>query len=159
MSSTDTRTPDELQALLSTIYCANKDGSFACTFSASLSEQLERGRTLSDKQLAILDKLYAEASTPCPLPTGERVGKPGQRLSARLTLVAVKLFEGNYGERTMATYQDAAGNTLVHWTARVDAEVGQAVDCRFTVKGYTAFAGVRQTLVTRLAVAKTARAA
>lgn len=142
---------------LNAIYTASLPTTFPAKFSASVLEQLERGRTLSDKQLALVAKLYAEATEACALPEGQNLGAPGQRLVVRLVCTASRRFEaGNAPPRYINTYITHDGmSTLVHWTGSA-CEVGAAGTYKVTVKKYSVFQGVRQTIVTRVAQEKQA---
>lgn len=140
------------KAKLQAVADAALPGTFPAKFAASLFGQIGRGKDLSDKQLACLDRLYAEATTACPVPTGAYVGTVGTRMVCRARVADVRRFDSldDRAPRYMVTYLTATGDTLIHWTSRAP-DVAEATSLyRLTVKDHKVFRGEKQTIVTRV---------
>lgn len=87
-------------------------------------------------------------------PTGQHLGEVGKRDVFTLECTDVKsLGVGDYGERFLIKFRDAAGNCVVWFTGEggFDAKFGETYTVKATVKEHGEFGGVRQTVVSRLA--------
>lgn len=99
--------------------------------------------------------------------SNEHIGTVGERVH-ELTLIVVKFreFPSAYGTRIMAQYEDADGNSLIHWGAKYpedkdtgkDADVGDTVTASWTIKDHKEYKGRKQTLLTRPAKTKVQKA-
>lgn len=92
-------------------------------------------------------------------PEPQHVGTVGTRITLPLTLVTTRELEGDYGVKTLARFEDANGNTLT-WFASgtprfLERMNGSPVAIKFTVKKHEIYNGRAQTIITRVAPAKT----
>lgn len=108
------------------------------------------------------------------------VASPKKRLDLSLTLVSDYEYEGysysyyDNGTRHIYTFRDADGNCIVWKTSNplgtwvedgnghedwVEAEVGDTVTMRATVKEHSEYKGTKQTVITRAKIAEIAKAA
>ena len=80
-------------------------------------------------------------------------GELGKRAEFELELVATKLIDGDFGTTTLATFDDGAGNQF-KWFASSFPEwkEGERKRVKATVKKHDEFAGIKQTVVSRLTV-------
>jgi hypothetical protein len=150
--ATDAPTSPSADAKIQAVYNAALPNTFPVKFTGSLLDQLARGRALTDKQLACLDRLYIEATTACPMPTGAYVGAIGERMICRARVADVRRFDSldERAPRYMVTYLTAAGDTLIHWTSRAPKVADVTSLYRLTVKDHKVFRGDKQTIVTRV---------
>jgi hypothetical protein len=87
------------------------------------------------------------------------VGEVKKRTTfANLTVENIRHIEGNFGTTTLYTFVDSNRN-LIKWFASNtlvanyrDAEVGDVVTIKATVKAHEEYKGIKQTLITRAAV-------
>lgn len=80
----------------------------------------------------------------------QHVGKVGEKLVTKGTVVKLGSFETAYGTTTVVTFEDEAGNLLV-WKASVDPKVtmGQTYAIKGTIKKHDAYKGQNQTILSR----------
>jgi hypothetical protein len=80
-------------------------------------------------------------------------GEVGKREVFTLTPTDFKMFDSDFGVRTMAKFLDAAGNVAVWWTGEVSEpfEVGETIVVKATVKEHSLYNGVKQTVLSRVA--------
>lgn len=81
----------------------------------------------------------------------EWVGEKKQRLNMRVQLVFKTTVEGYYGLTHIHKFEDEDGNVFVWFGTRaIDAEQGDWIDIRATVKDHSTYKDVKQTVLTRV---------
>lgn len=83
--------------------------------------------------------------------TSEHFGDIKVRALYTLTLNGVMAFDGNYGPTFLHTFTDADGNVAKWFGSReLDAEIGDTIIVKATVKAHDEYKGVKQTMLTRV---------
>jgi hypothetical protein len=78
------------------------------------------------------------------------IGEPGKRFELTVTVRFEKLIEGDWGSSTLYGMVDEAGNTLRYFsTGSFNAEQGETLRIKATVKAHELYNGEHQTLLTR----------
>jgi hypothetical protein len=81
------------------------------------------------------------------------VSEVAKRIEMTLTLKAKFYRESAYGVQTRCKYHDEQGNVIIWWASSgVDMEEGTKVRAKATVKNHEEYNGIKQTIVSRLAV-------
>ena len=79
------------------------------------------------------------------------VGTVGERVVVKVTLKAVKHFDGDYGLRVMHRFVAESGDVLVWWSSGKQlGERGDELTIRGTVKGHESYKDVKQTKINRV---------
>jgi len=85
-------------------------------------------------------------------PCNEWAGTIGKRADFTLTCTGIRVFDGQFGERTLLSFTDADGRAFTWWTGWVGDDayaVGSAYNVRGTVKAHDTYKGRNQTVLTR----------
>lgn len=84
------------------------------------------------------------------------VGQVKQRIEMVLTLAMIRYIDSNFGTRTMCKYRDENGNVVIWWASdAIDMAVGTKIKAKATIKEHSEYNGIKQTIVSRLAVIET----
>ncbi len=87
----------------------------------------------------------------------EFFGAVGEKINRKLTILAIKTMESQWGVTTLFNFRDDDGR-LFSWFSSIDRidekfKVGQDVTAKATIKKHDKFKGVRQTMITRAKLA------
>lgn len=96
------------------------------------------------------------ASAPAPAaPAGAWVGAVGEKGEFHVKVVALRSIQSQFGEKTLAVFEDAAGNTLKTFTQSKTLGLveGEWVAIKATVKAHEEFRGRRETMLLRPRIA------
>jgi hypothetical protein len=122
---------------------------------ADIASRFQSYRTLSDKQVALVFKLAAEANAPKlpdTRPPSNHLGTIGERLTLTVTVEFIKRID--HGDFDPPTYlhvmTDEQGNDL-RWFSSAGAlcEKGTKITIRGTVKKHEVYQGRKQTMLSR----------
>lgn len=84
--------------------------------------------------------------------TNEHVGVVGEKIERPLTLVRLTPIEGNWGCATLCILEDAEGRSFKWFASNcpfADADLGQTLSIKGTIKSHDEFKGRKQTSLTR----------
>jgi hypothetical protein len=86
--------------------------------------------------------------------SNEHIGKPGEKIEARVTVMGIKETSGYYGTVNVIRMEDEAGNLFVWFKngAGVAFETGDTINIKGGVKKHDEFKGRKQTILTRVKV-------
>lgn len=105
------------------------------------------------------DKVQKEADKAGKAPkANDHVGDVNQRLDLELVLtrstyLGTDSYGGNESERFVHNFEDAAGNVFCWFTKEIEAEKGDKITVRGTVKAHNDYQGRKQTVLTRCKIA------
>lgn len=88
--------------------------------------------------------------------TSEWQGTIGQRMDITAKVVSVRELDGQYGTTFVYNLEDEAGHRYSWFSSRNVLEAGETRTITATVKDHTTFRDVKQTVITRGAVSRTA---
>jgi len=116
------------------------------SFLADLHDKVTRWGDLSDKQIAAAKNAIERDKK---RDHSQHVGEVGERLEVEVTVERSTGYEGFYGWVSICTFRDAAGNAIVS-KGRFEADQGQSLTIRGTIKEHSTYNGERQTIVNRV---------
>ncbi len=132
---------------------AEHPNSWAGDTSRDMAARVRQGFGLSEKQLALVAKMWADRAA---RQTMGHVGAVGKRTDLALTMMHEHTYMLGDSPRYVVTFKDASGNALVWFTAtRVvhQPESGPiAVTVRATIKEHSERKGVPQTIIERATI-------
>lgn len=113
------------------------------TFAASLRQQQQRGKVLSERQLAVAARIVADLAKPAPASTSKHVGSIGDTLVAEIAEAHEFISKAGKAYTKLIT---STGDELVFFGRLSRVDTGAL---SFTVQDHSEWNGKRSTVISR----------